>query len=477
MFFTSKIKLNIELIITILLFLLLSCIGLSIDTTGDSGDSIMHFLYSKYSFTYPEYFLNHWAKPIFVLLSSPFSQFGFKGIIVFNCLVVSLTGLFAYRTARNLNLKYPWLVFVFILFSPLYFKLIFSGLTEYLFGLNLIITVYLATKKKYFTAVIIASFLPFIRSEGLIIVCVFGLFLILNKMNKLLPFLLTGHLFYSIVGYFYYKDIFWVFTKIPYLNLGSPYGSGKLFDFVHRLNYVIEKPIYLLLFIGFISLFWGFIKLRTPKFNSVAVILVYGMFLAFFIAHSLFWWLGIFNSMGLPRVLIPIVPLVAIIALIGLNFILNIVVSSKIRSIILILVVIVIISYPFTVREEGVVFNSNLFNVPENELIETEVTPYLRQTIVNIDEQLFYYSQCFLSISLDIDHFNDSRHREMNRLLKETPPKGAIVIWDDWFSVVEGGISLGQLKSNKNLKLLKDFKKQDKNRIIEYVILISTADN
>ena len=86
---------------------------------------------------------------------------------------------------------------------------------------------------------------------------------------------------------------------------------------------------------------------------------------------------------------------------------------------------------------------------------------------------LLYYSHGFLSIALNIDHFDECKHREMYRLSNETPPSGAIVIWDDWFSVVEGGISLDLLKHNKNLELMKEFKTQYNNRLIQYVIFIS----
>jgi len=55
-------------------------------TTGDEGDSIQHYLISRYSWVHPYLFFDHWGKPIFTILSSPFSQFGFKGIQIFNLL-------------------------------------------------------------------------------------------------------------------------------------------------------------------------------------------------------------------------------------------------------------------------------------------------------------------------------------------------------------------------------------------------------
>ena len=54
------------------------------DGTGDEGDSVFHFLYSKHAFEHPENFLNHWAKPVFVLITAPVAQFGFIAMKIFN---------------------------------------------------------------------------------------------------------------------------------------------------------------------------------------------------------------------------------------------------------------------------------------------------------------------------------------------------------------------------------------------------------
>ena len=466
-------KISPEVAVTVILFLLLGSVGLSVNTTGDSGDSLLHFLYSKGSFSHPEFFLHHWAKPVFVLASAPFSQFGFKGIILFNCLMVALITHFTFLTARALHLKYAWLVFVLILSCPLFLKLAFSGLTEYLFGLVLIISVYLAIKSRYLAAVIVVSFLPFVRSEGLIVLGVFGLFLVFRRRFVLLPLLLTGHLVYSLAGFFYYRDFFWVFTKIPYRNLGSPYGSGKLFDFVHRLNYVIEKPVFVLLVIGLAALFIRLLPGRPKREGDGGLWLFGGLFMAVFIAHSLFWWLGIFNSMGLPRVLIPLVPVIALIALAGIGTVSSGLGKSGRRALIVIILVVVSV-YPFTHREKGVVFNQDMFRLPDNELIEREVVPWLKSTTGNFNGKLFYYSHAYFSLALHLDHFNDSCHRDLLRLSGEVPPKGALVIWDDWFSVVENGVTLERLKNMGSLKILREFETHDHDRVVKFVVFVAS---
>jgi hypothetical protein len=53
------------------------------DIPADAGDGIMHYYISNASWQNPSLFLDHWGKPLFILLSSPFSQFGFAGIVFF----------------------------------------------------------------------------------------------------------------------------------------------------------------------------------------------------------------------------------------------------------------------------------------------------------------------------------------------------------------------------------------------------------
>jgi len=268
-----------EIIISLIVFGILLLFAFNTYTTGDAGDSITHYLYAHYAFRYPQFFLHHWAKPIFVLLSAPFAQFGFKGIIVFNSLCATLSALFSFYIAKNLKIKQSWLVFVFVFFAPLYFKLIFSGLTEYLFGLFLVIGIYLISKSKSTSEAVIISFLPLIRSEGLLVLGVFAVYFLIRKKYKALPYLLSGQLIYTVIGAFYYKDILWIVNKIPYANLGSPYGKGELMDFIHRLNYVIEKPIYLLLIIGSVSLVYSFFRYGLKKDNHIKVLLIFGSFI------------------------------------------------------------------------------------------------------------------------------------------------------------------------------------------------------
>jgi hypothetical protein len=54
------------------------------EVPNDVGDGIMHYFISNASWENPELFLHHWGKPLFILFSSSFAQFGFYGMVIFN---------------------------------------------------------------------------------------------------------------------------------------------------------------------------------------------------------------------------------------------------------------------------------------------------------------------------------------------------------------------------------------------------------
>ncbi|MES2139471.1 MAG: hypothetical protein V4511_07160 [Bacteroidota bacterium] len=481
-----------------LYFFIIVLIAINTSGTSDSGDSITHFLFSKYAFQHPENFLNHWAKPLFVLLSAPFSQSGFMGIKLFNCIVAAFTAWFSYKIAKKINYKNAWLAAVFLCFTPGYFIHIFSGLTEPLFSLIIALGVYWLLNNKLLLAVCAISFLPFVRSEGLIIIGVFAFYLLISKQYKYLPGLLFGHLFYSIAGVFYYQDLFWVFTKIPYINSSGKYGSGNLSHFIIQFNYILGIPLYILFGLGLVK---KSIDLFTNKKTDVSsltmsraeTVLIYGLFFAFFIAHTLFWYLGIFESMGLKRVLVGVVPLAAIIALNGFNFIkkrdskpllrkgepmqrtnrkhigkrlLSFVEAG--RGFIGIVFVCLVIVFPFVPNPASVNWKRDLSLSADQTLISDAVN-FIRSDFSE-NTTFLYYTHPYLSLLMNRDPFNGKYNHDLQSFTIQKRPSHYLVIWDNWFSVVENGVSLEQLKADSRLKLLKSFQTIDKGREIQVVV-------
>jgi len=190
-----------------------------------------------------------------------------------------------------------------------------------------------------------------------------------------------------------------------------------------------------------------------------------------FVAHSIFWWLGIFGSFGLARVLIPVVPLIAIIAVKGLNKIVDHLKRPLIKKLTIVLILTVVICYPFTTyREKSVIFDRTLFSDVENQLVYEEVAPYIKKEFDDDEKLVFYYGSPNLSLYLDLDHFDPDIHQPFHELFISDVPDGAIVIWDNWFCRAEESAELDDLLQNPNFKKLKTFKRTDRMKTVKYVV-------
>jgi len=436
--------------------------------TGDNGDSILHYLHARYAPQHPEVYFYHWSKPLYVLFASPLAQFGFNGIKVFNLLLALGSIYLTYLISVLLKLNNSVVAALILICTPLYYGLTFSGLTEILFGFWVCLALYFYLKEQLILSLILFSFLPYTRSEGLIILGVISLFLLWDKKYRLLPYLLTGSIVYAIAGYFVYHDFLWVFTEIPYSKLSSQYGSGKLTHFVDQLFYVVGPVIYLLLVIGLLTLITQVIKCN---FNNKSVLIVPVFFLTYFIAHSLFWWLGIFNSMGMKRVMIAIAPMMSILGLAGYNSIVNWIklkneVASKVTAAILVLAIGI---FPFTHNKAAIHFEKDLDITTEQQLAKQVCTKALS---IHTTNALYLISNPIFYEYLNLDPFN-------NQICKGISPeniiklrKGDFVIWDNWFSVIENNVTIEMLDNNPRISLIEKYECEQDGRMVEMRVYV-----
>lgn len=437
--------------------------------TGDDGDSILHYLYARYAPVHPELFLNHWAKPLFVLISAPFAQFGFTGMKIFNLCVSILTFYLTFLTARRIGIKNPLLVILFMIFTPLWYILTFSGLTEPLFALFLIGAVYLAVQKSGLMAAVVVSLMPFVRSEGLIIILVFGIYFMFTKQWKFLPWLAAGHLFFAIAGYFVYHDLLWVFNKIPYASLGPKYGSGPFLHFVYQLNYVAGVPLYILFIVGVISYPWSYLRRKITYSPEEILLFVFG-FTAFLLAHSAFWYFGIFNSMGLKRVLLGVLPLICLVALRGFNFITEEIPAwnRSFRPIIGTLLLFYVVIFPFTSNPAAIHWNREM-NLTKGQELALGAAAFIRDNPVPKGARLYYVAP-YLSEALQIDHFDPGHRLDLSTNCLSSLGHDDRIIWDSWFSPVEANVTLESLDGMAGLKREIDLSSQDEGRNVRLVI-------
>lgn len=436
------------------------------DGTGDAGDSVHHYLFARYAPHHAELFFDHWAKPVFVLLAAPFAQFGMIGVKVFNALVMLGCVLLTYKTADKWGMQHPWIAGILVIFAPLAYTLTFSGLTEPLFALFLVAGVYLASTDRMLAASMLISFHPFVRSEGLIFLGVFGVYFLLKRQWKVIPWLATGHVVYSVAGYIVYHDILWVFNKIPYAHLSSHYGSGKLLHYVDQLYYVVGLPIYGLMVLGLIGVAWWTYK---RKANLELQVLVALGFLGFLVAHTLFWYLGIFNSMGLKRVFVGVIPLIALLGLTAFNLIQFdwLKAYPRIGQILLWGLLAYTLIFPFTANPAAVNWEQDMQLVPDQHIADRMAT-YLSSHYP--EKPRYFFAHPYLGEALQVDLFDPAQRLPLTLPnLGHLQPED-VIIWDSWFAPVEHDVTREVLEQLPELHALHADSAYLRGRLIEMVV-------
>ncbi|MGB3075017.1 MAG: hypothetical protein WBB36_06835 [Chitinophagales bacterium] len=428
--------------------------------TGDDGDSIYHYLFSRYAFIHPQNFVDHWAKPVYVFFSAPFAQFGFAGIKIFNVTVTTLAIFFTYRITQLLQVKNGWFAVLALCCAPMYIRLSLSGLTEPLFALSLVIVIFLALRQKLVYAMLLASFLPFMRSEGLVILIVCIVFLLFKRRYKIIPLLATGHVVYSLIGWFYYRDFLWVFNKMTYAVWNSSYGSGSALTFIYGMKDFIGWPLVVLFCIGTLTgLVWTFKDLFGSQKNLIAeeLLLVYGSFFSIWISHMIFWSWGLFNSLGLIRVLIAVVPCAGIICLHGFNCIVEWKIVSEngiLKKCVIMVMVVAVFINPFLQLQSQCAFDLS----GNQQTILRAAEKYKDQ----LNDYTIYSSSGYAAVAFGYDIFDSTRYRKLQEIHqeKQMAVKSA-VIWDDFYAPNETKTALANLMVDERFEWLDTFQSKD----------------
>jgi len=274
------------------------------EVPADVGDGVMHFFYSQASWQNPDLFLHHWGKPFFILVSSPFAQFGFNGMVLFNILVFTGIILIAFRILNKLNVS-NWLQLIFpllLLVAHDVTNTIFGGLTEPLFNLAAMLAVCLLLEKRFLWFAIIVSFMPFMRSEGQLPVVLALVLLIYNKQFKTIPYLFLGFILYSIAGIFVYGDFWWYFTRSAYHMSNSIYGKGTWDHYLLSYKNYLGNPSLYILILGIPAMFVLAVKKRWNDLLLEWWFFAYGIFTGVIVLHSYFLATGQNGALGLTRI-------------------------------------------------------------------------------------------------------------------------------------------------------------------------------
>jgi hypothetical protein len=415
------------------------------DTTG-------HYLYSHWAFAHPAYLLNHWAKPVFTLLSAPFAAVGFKTFQLFNILVGIATGYISYLVAKELKMKSPLLAIVICCFTPIFMISLFSGLTEILFAFVAILASYLLIKERYAWGAIVVSILPLIRYEAIVLLPVYAIFLVNKKHYREILLMLTGIVFYSLIGAVAGKNIFWLFTEFPHQNTVEVYGKGKFFHYILRSPGFFGIPNEIFFVTGLVA---GLsLYLREKMEYSKEFLLIVLPFLTYFFAHTVSWWLGIGGSQGQNRYMAAIVPFMAVMATRGLylfaKMFLILTKQEWVRVFALIIGFISVFHIPFAVQ------NYPIAPAPTEKTV-LQATNWVKQEGLN--NVKFYYNDPTVVFQMNanpLDSTQCERFVATPTNLAQSLKNGELLIYDTYFTEMAGA-RLNELAGSSNLELLKLF--------------------
>lgn len=431
--------------------------------TGEEADSYHHFLIAHYSIDHPYLFFDHWGKPLYILLSAPFAQWGIHGSKVFNVTCSLIASWIAFRLSKSFKMEQAAWVIFFIFLIPLNFQVNFSAFTEPLFAMMLMLGIWFMKQNKISLSLLLISFLPMVRSEGLIILGVFSIYLVYEKQFKKLPLLLFGQIFYGFWAWLYLgKSPLWIFNEIPYAEMSSPYGRGEFYHFAEKLYYICGLPLLILFLIGIISSLVKF-KSRSSEWN----ILILGSFAAFFLFHSLAWSLGWFNSMGLKRVFGAVTPLMGMIMLFGLNSTLSFLKSHSIKIGLSLSWVLISAAFLFTNGPAAVNWQEEMNLSPSQELAN-KIGKYIHEK--EIPYQRLIYADRFLHYSLQNDLYNQSEFKLLNDEALSNLMNEDLIIWDNWHAPTDFGIDQKMLNNNPQLQQMAAFEIESNGRTVAYLL-------
>lgn len=422
--------------------------------TYDSGDSIKHYLFAHYAFQHPLNLLDSWAKPFFTLLAAGPAQAGFLGMKLFQCGVVAGSAWCAYLVARALRLPAPELAILLAYAMPDYFLIQFSGLTEPLFGLVLVGAVALALTGRPGWSAALISWLPFVRSEGFMLIGIWAVYLAWRRQWRLLPLLVLGYAVYSGVGAVVLGEPGWVFGHNPYATV-SVYGHGEWDHFLISLPGLLGWVITGLAAIGGGRMLrdCGQPPRRRAPLFSAELLLIYGSITVFILAHSVFWAKGLFNSFGLTRVLTVTAPLFAVVALNGISWLAELGRSATARRRIRLGLAGAAVAFLFTGARNALRWQRD-FTQPTDQQVAENAAGWLRKT-AGPGARPLAYEFPYMALVTRNDPFDPRAHPALNYNGAPHPellPVGAFLVWDDWFARTEAGISLSGLRRDARFR-------------------------
>lgn len=304
-------------------------------------DDLTHYLYAKWAWRWPAYLLDGWGRPGFTALYFLPAALGWTACRVLSAVLTAASAWLAFRIAQRLDLRHAWAAALLCYAQPLFFQLSLTTLTETALAFYLVLAVYLAQRDRWAwsSAVISLGFVT--RHEAIIFLPIWVYFARATALEQGgssaaappaaladRPLLVTCHggqarfncswdllrrLWPIIWAPLVVNLLCWMagmsrsISLLFQLRPESQYGRGGWLTYFCRAMEAWGPGLTVLAMVGVVFL-W-----KRPRGGA----LIAACAVVFFAAQTIVRALGLFESGGYARFLVPISPLVAIAALVG----------------------------------------------------------------------------------------------------------------------------------------------------------------
>lgn len=417
----------------------------------EAGDGVQHHMIARYSWKHPELLLDQWGKPMFTLLASPFAQFGYNAMAVFNALAalgaVALSMGFLLRAGTWTTVALPAL----LMLAPQYAHLVIDGMTEILFGTMALLCVRLLGEERYRVAAVVGSLTPLCRPEYIVFLPVVVGWLLWNKRFAALPWCALGIGVYSVFGFLHTGDPLLWWHGDPYGSGESIYGKGDPWRFILDSTNAFGWTLVIVFVLALVI--WPFVWNKDMEERRTHRLLFFTAALpalGIVAVHAYLRWSGTHGSAGLTRVLVTAVPLAVPFGLFTLGRALQLASGTAMHG---------------SVLASGLVVGSVVSLSAQGRLIED---PDDQQAIINAACDVIaktrkpgdrvFTTHPYVPFRVGLDGFDGEQSRMLwgfHDEVDEGPSRpGDIIFWDAALGPNECAVDLATLRDNSALTVL-----------------------
>jgi hypothetical protein len=400
-----------------------------------------HFLMARTAWVDHFYFVDVWARPLFTAIFAPFALWGFTASRFFALAVSLAVAWQTYRLACDLGMQRPWLAILFLVGQPAVFVLFSNLFTELPFALVFVTALRCDFCSRRKLGMLIASFLPLARPEGVFLCLLWGFWILLRPDQKetglpihrrlatRLPSTLilgTGVLCWWLAALVITKDPLFILHNWPATWHQDMYARGTYFSYAQRAQKFIGLAFLLPFLLGLLG-----------GFRSRHWALISSSFLLFFLLHSIFLKYGLFGEAGFPRYMASVSPAIALLTLEGWNRFFSIKILRPISAV----SAVVVLALSFV---QGSQFLDSMI-WGRDAIAINQMADWLKQRDRSIPGLIWSNGHMCTALGRNMKNSPPAKDRENLLLLLQKAPPGTIVFWDseigpNWFGMTSDGI-------------------------------------